>query len=296
MDISVIYILLVVFGLLIGMFTAFLFGKFPESWLQDYDYDPKAPDFRLSKRMKYFPHGLIAGVCCSVTYFISVSKINGFNSVADIKWIHLSIIILVVPVFVLTMFADKLNRIIPDQFSIYTAIVGLLSIAADLIEGSYWISPNAPWYVFVLNHVIGAVIGGGVLLLINFICETFMGTVGMGMGDVKLLGATGFLVGGYGLYFTFLIAIFVGAIYSIPLIVRKYVRIAKENKEIKNSKNPSKTRREIQMRKNSVHYADDPDYLAFGPFIALGGAAFLALEPLLLIRFIGVFESFNLLF
>lgn len=285
--------LLVLLGLVAGFISSYLFKKFPESWLQDYDYNPEAPDFRLSKRMNYLPHGLIAGLCCAAIY--SIYYIICTPPV-EFKLLHMVVILLVTPVFLLVLFADHLNRIIPDQFSIYIGIVGILAIIADFVDGSYWISPEAPKYIIVLSHIIGALVGGGFLLLIEFICETFMGKMGMGMGDIKLLFAIGFLTGAYGLIFTFYIAVFAGVIIAIPKVCRKYVRIYKEHKEIKASSNPTKTKREIQLRKQKLHYADDPDYIAFGPFLAIGGAVFLAVEPLLYNKFVFVFEAFNLLF
>lgn len=280
-------------GILMGMLAAYLFKKFPESWLQDYDYNPEAPDFRLSKRMNYIPHGLIAGISCALVY--SAYYIICRNQF-EFKIGHLITILLVTPVFLLVLFADHLNRIIPDQFSIYIAICGLLSMIMDYVEGSYWISLEAPKHVVLLSHIIGALIGGGLLLLIEFICETFMGKMGMGMGDIKLLFAIGFLTGGYGLFFTFYIAVFAGVIIAIPKICRKYARIYKEHKEIKASSNPSKTKREIQLRKQKIHYADDPDYIAFGPFLAIGGAVYLALEPLIYNQFMYFFAALNLLY
>lgn len=285
--------ILILLGLLIGFLTAYLFKKFPESWLQDYDYNPDAPDFRLSKRMDYIPHGLISGIFCAAIYAIYYLICT---PPFEFKFCHMIVILLVTPVFILVLFADKLNRIIPDQFSIYIAICGLVAIVADYADGSYWITAEAPRYIIVVSHLIGALVGGGLLLLIEFICETFMGKMGMGMGDIKLLFAIGFLAGGYGLFFTFYIAVFAGVIIAIPKIIRKYTRIYKEHKEIKASSNPTKTKREIQLRKQKIHFADDPDYIAFGPFLAIGGAVYLAFEPLLFAKFADFFAALGLLF
>lgn len=45
------------------------------------------------------------------------------------------------------------------------------------------------------------------------------------------------------------------------------------------SKNPAEKRREIEQARERIHFADDPDYLAFGPFLALGTAVFIVAEP-----------------
>ena len=58
----------IVAGAVIGFGLTYVFGKLPEKWLQDYDYDPKSPDFRLAKRMKPIPHGLICAVLLAIAY------------------------------------------------------------------------------------------------------------------------------------------------------------------------------------------------------------------------------------
>ena len=177
------------------------------------------------------------------------------------------------------MMADKLNRIIPDQFSVYIAACGVLSILADVFEGSVWFSPDAKWWMIVLNKVIASAVGGGVIWLIGFLSITFLGKEGMGMGDMRLLIATGLITGCYGLVVLIYVSIFSAVVFAVPLLVRKMKRISAEKKRIANSANPREEKLKIQREKAAIHFAEDPDYMAFGPFLALGCAVFVIMEP-----------------
>ncbi|MBO4460649.1 MAG: prepilin peptidase [Clostridiales bacterium] len=272
------YLIAIALGIGMGFLLTLIFAHLPEKWLQDYDYDEKAPNFRLSKRMKVWPHGVIAAIACAVCYVLAVFFCDKAY-IATFRPLHLVSIVLLIPVLVLVTMADRLNRIIPDQFSIFIAIVGILTIVSDLTEGSVWFSEGCAWYIPVLNKVIGSILGGGFLWLIGFISESFLGREGMGQGDMRLLFATGLITGCYGLIVLIYVAVFSALIFAIPLFIRKRIRVAKEEEIINKSDNPALTRRRLEREKAQIHFADDPDYLAFGPFLAAGCAVFAIADP-----------------
>ncbi len=290
-----IYIIAALTGIAMGLLLTFIFSRLPESWLQDYDYDEKAPNFRLSKRMKIIPHGVIAVAACALFYVLAVYFCEK-DYIQTPRPMHLVCIGLLIPVLVLVTMADRLNRIIPDQFSIFIAVVGVLSIVSDLTEGSVWFSAQCPWYIPLLNKLIGSLIGGGFLWLIGFISESFLGKEGMGQGDMRLLFATGLITGCYGLVVLIYVAVFSALIFAIPLFIRKRMRLAKEEEMIRNSDNPALTRRRLEREKAAVHFADDPDYLAFGPFLALGCGIFAIAEPFIFERAYNLLLSLGVYF
>jgi prepilin signal peptidase PulO-like enzyme (type II secretory pathway) len=272
------YVFAIAAGVLAGALITYLFGKFPDKWLQDYGVTPEDPDYRPSKRMRPFPEGLIACVFCAACYcatifFCKVQYIYIFRPM------HLAVILLVIPVLMLVMMADKLNRIIPDQFSIYIALCGVLSILADIFEGSVWFSPDAKWWVPVLNKIIASIVGGGVIWLIGFLSITFLGREGMGMGDMRLLFATGLIIGCYGLIVLIYVSIFSALVFAVPLLIRKMKRISAEKKRIAEAEDPRAEKLKLQREKAAIHFAEDPDYMAFGPFLVLGCAVFAIMEP-----------------
>lgn len=271
------FIIAVVAGIAAGALITWLFGKFPDKWLQDYGVTPQDPDYRPSKRMRPFPEGLIAVLFCVICYCVTVYFCRD-EYIYAFRPLHLLVIFLVIPVLMLVMMADKLNRIIPDQFSIYIAACGVLSVVADLVEGAVWFSPDAKWWVIILNKVIASVVGGGVIWLIGFLSITFLGREGMGMGDMRLLFATGLITGCYGLVVLVYVSIFSAVIFAIPLLIRKRKRIAAEKKRIAEAEDPRAEKLLIQREKAKIHFAEDPDYMAFGPFLALGCAVFIIME------------------
>lgn len=278
MNIAIWYVLAVVAGVAAGALITYLFGIFPDKWLQDYGVTPEDPKYRPSKRMRPFPEGLIAAVFCAVSYCVAIFFCHA-DYINNFKPMHLAVIFLVIPGLMLVMMADKLNRIIPDQFTMYIGVCGILSVLADIFEGSVWFSPDAHWWMLLLNKVIASLIGGGFIWLTGSLSMTFLGKEGMGMGDVWLLIATGLITGCYGFVVLIYVAIFAALFFAIPKLVRKIKRISAEKKRIKEAENPREEKLKIQREKAAIHFAEDPDYLAFGPFLALGCAVFAVMEP-----------------
>ena len=276
-----------VIGVGLGLLITWLFGKFPEKWLQDYDVKETDPDYRISKRMRWVPEGVAACLICAICYIVAVIFCGNFY-INTFKPLHLLVIVLLIPDLVLVMMSDKLNRIIPDQFSVYIALVGVISIVSDLTEGSIWFSADAKWYYPLLNKIIASIVGGGVVWLIGVVSITFFGKESIGMGDMRLLFATGLITGCYGIIVLIYVAIFTALIWAIPLLVRKRRRIAKENAMIKASPDPRKARLELQREKAKIHFAEDPDYMAFGPFLALGCGVFCIMEPFFYDRMLNI--------
>lgn len=285
----------VVLGAAMGYLTKILFAKFPEEWLQDYGVKETDVNYRISKRMRMVPEAVVAMAVCAAMYVAAVIFCKGIYFDTP-KPLHIAVIVLMVPILVLIMMADKLNRIIPDQFSIALGVVGIISIAADLLEGSIWFTPGAPWYYPLVNKIAAALIGGGFLFLIGFIALTFTGREGMGQGDMRLLLATGLITGIYGLIILVYVAIGTAVLFAIPLLIRKHIRIREEEELIRNSKNPQKLRRALEIKKARMHFADDPDYLAFGPFIALGCGVFAVMEPIFLEQLMAYLSGLGVFF
>ena len=283
-----------ILGFLVGLLLTPIFKVIPEAWLQDYDYDPKAKNFRPAKRMKIVPHGILAGLFCAVFYAASIIF---YEDLVELPMpIHILGIALVVPVLFLVLISDKLNRIIPDQFWILILIFGLILAASDYTDGTYWFTTDAPLYAMIVNRIGGAILGGGIIFLIGFIGELIASKEAMGQGDMKLLAACGMCVGIYGLIVVLYVAIIIGVLFAIPLLIKKYKRIHEEKKYIENHENPIIAKMELKIKKEEMHYAEDPDYLAFGPFIAIGTGVFIAMEPVFYRILYPYMIAFNLYF
>ena len=154
----------------------------------------------------------------------------------------------------------------------------------------------AAWYLPLLNKIIGAIVGGGFLWVINQVSISFTGRVGMGGGDVKLMFALGLLSGCYGLVVILYVSVFSALIFAVPMLIRKHRRIKKEEEIIRNSDNPRKKRRELELKRARIHYSEDPDYLAFGPFLAIGCAVFIAAEPFIYSKMFSILNAMGVMF
>ena len=76
-----------------------------------------------------------------------------------------------------------------------------------------------------------------------------------------------------------LLMLLTAVIFSYPLLVRKINRVTAENKRIAEAEDPRAEKLKIQREKAAIHFAEDPDYMAFGPFLALGCSVFAIMEP-----------------
>jgi leader peptidase (prepilin peptidase)/N-methyltransferase len=127
-------------------------------------------------------------------------------------------------------FIDLKHRIIPDRIT-------LPGIGAGLIS-----SLLLPHLTFA-DSLIGAVAGGGSLLLIAAGYYLFTKQEGMGLGDVKLLAMMGAFLGWKAILFIIMVGSFTGALVGVAVMLLK-----------------SKDRR----------YA-----IPFGPFLSLGALSYL---------------------
>lgn len=276
MDILFFSLILAVTGALISFPIQYMFSRMPEAWLQDYNYDPKAKDYRPAKRMDFFPHTFCVLAFLAVVFFLT--SYTNPTYLSGPKVFHLVFALLPALPLTMVILSDMLNRIIPDQLTAVAGLICVFGFMADLMEGSLWIPQGSPWYLFVLNRVLGGLIGAVLLWGIGFLGSMFSGRESLGFGDVKLLGACGLLSGAYGLTFVIFIAFVAGGIFAVPLLVRKRIRIHKEELLIIQSENPEETRLKLEAKREAMAYADDPDYIAFGPFLAIGTITFLVLE------------------
>lgn len=265
-----------ILGLAFGPFTALVFNKVPEKWLQDYDYDPNAKDFRLSKRMRLVPETILSSAFCLIfclfpLFFCQAYVLSG-------AFFKLAIIVFSTPFMFLVLISDRLNRIIPDQFTVAVGIFGIAGLVSDYVEGCIWFSYEAAWYAPLINRIGAALLGAGFLLLVNFLCRTFIGKDGLGGGDIKLIFCCGLLTGIYGLVIMTYISCFTALLVAVPLFIRKKMRQRKEEQMIRESDDPVKARQELKIKKSQIHYADDPDALALGPFLVIGTCAAISME------------------
>jgi leader peptidase (prepilin peptidase)/N-methyltransferase len=130
------------------------------------------------------------------------------------------------------IFVDLDHMIIPDQVPLLLVGLGLaFDVYRLVVHGreaaiAYAQHLGGNDYVAYLPvSVVGALLGGGVFLVIGWVFERIMGRPSLGMGDVKLAAGVGALLGpGYPFLAFFLLAMVSGAVISVGLILLRLRR------------------------------------------------------------------------
>jgi leader peptidase (prepilin peptidase) / N-methyltransferase len=106
------------------------------------------------------------------------------------------------------VFIDFDHQILPDVITLPLGAAGLVLS---------FLSPRISWR----GSLAGIVVGAGSLWLVAFLYEKATGREGMGLGDVKMLGAIGAFTGPRGVLATILFASLAGSVIGIALIAIK---------------------------------------------------------------------------
>ncbi len=182
-------------GIFAGISTVYVFNRIPAKWLCDYDQEPDRGMW--GERIKKRPWTVVF-----ILVFTAVSiKLleRGFlyalPGIAAL-WLLLQI-----------GMADRKYMIIPDQF-----VVALAATALGFI----------PFYSSCQSQFIGALTGGGSILLMGVIGKLLFRKDAMGFGDVKLFAATGLLIGLEGVVIALILTTFSSAlVFGIGLLTGK---------------------------------------------------------------------------
>ncbi|MFK7823508.1 MAG: A24 family peptidase [Oligoflexales bacterium] len=105
-------------------------------------------------------------------------------------------------------FIDIDHKIIPDVISIPMILLTPLII---------WLHPELDWK----SGLIGVLLGGGSVILINRIYYLLRGETGIGMGDAKLLAAIGGWLGYQAIFPTFFYGSILGSLFGVSAMILK---------------------------------------------------------------------------
>lgn len=209
-----IYVAVGVAGLLIGQFIDWCNKRLP-------DYKKILSKEFFTEYMRHFKPNYLLMVITAVMYL-------GLLYTFDIS-IDFFKYAMLVPTLLSAFCIDYKLQIIPNRLNLTILEIGLfftfLNVAMNVSSGINTI----------VESIIGALVGGGIFLLITVIGGWIAGKEAMGFGDVKLMGALGLLLGWKGILMVSVLSFLLAAIISLPILIIK--------------------------RKN--------DYIPFGPFIVI---------------------------
>jgi len=230
-------ILIFVLGLIVGSFSNVCIYRIPrnESVIYPASHCPKCrTKIKPVDNIPLLSYILLKGRCrncgskISIQYpvvefltgliYLIIYLIYGL-SIQSLVYIILSSALIIIA------FIDLQEQMIPDIISLPGIVVGLI------------LSFIVP-YISLINSALGALVGGGIILIIAWVGSIVFKKEAMGGGDVKLAAMIGAFLGWRYIVISLFLGFFLGALAGIVLIMTK-----------------------IKKREDAI---------PFGPFIALG--------------------------
>ena len=166
---------------------------------------------RLSKEEKVFAKGFKEEIAFSPWVAIATSflwiallYVYGFSELF-VLYAFISVILII------DVYTDIKAQIIPNSLNMILFIVGLIYLYIKLVFDIHC----------GIDLLLGFFVGGGIFALIALFALLLYRKEGMGLGDVKLMGSLGLLLGARNIFQIFVLSFAVGAIISIFLLLTK---------------------------------------------------------------------------
>lgn len=173
---------------------------------------------------------------------------------------------------VIVTFQDLADWTIPDEITIPGIFIGLLLSLVGMFFPESALLTTQPF-----DALIGVVVGGGVIYLIDRLTLIIANKPGMGFGDVKLLAMLGAFFGWQGVIGIFMGACLLGSVVGVSVIT--FYRIRGEQ--------PAADTDADAPHADAKKDPDDSDelitleghYLPFGPYLAISGIIYAFCGP-----------------
>lgn len=178
-----------------------ILNRMPDKAFCDYDETPE--DKHAAPRILFIKQGWLYAAVLAITYILLYRRFGISMQLFSIAL--LSIILAMIT------FSDFKFSIIPDELVIAAAAVALIAGIQQVVTGITIIDRLTPF--------LGAILGTGIILLLNLFGRIMFKKDAMGMGDVKLLAVCGLAVGHAGIGIAVLLGIFSAGLFFAVLIV-----------------------------------------------------------------------------
>ncbi len=180
---------------------------------------------------------------------------------------------------VIVTFQDLTDWTIPNEITFPGIPLGLaLSLVGMFFAGSQL------RVVDPFDALLGIVLGGGILYLLDRVTVLLLRKPGMGFGDVKLLAMLGALLGWKGVLGILMMASMIGSVVGVSMIAFFKLRAGKaqgEQPAVAEGAEPAASDDEITL---------EGHYLPFGPYLALAGLLYLFFGPELIAAYIAALQ------
>ena len=192
-------------GVILGNGAVYFFNRMPGKWLCDYDEEPSQELLHPTcQRVKSTPWKYVFTgffVVIGITLGLQ-NPLYAFPALIAI-WLLLEMSI-----------ADIKYMIVPDQLIMLLVLTGLGFIRHHAFG--------------VMDCLLGAAVGFGVLLIIALISKIFYKEPAVGGADIKLFAALGLALGTDGIIAVFVISTFLSAGHFIWMMVKKGAKLTDE--------------------------------------------------------------------
>ena len=188
----------IAFGILAGNGAVYAFNHVPAKWLCDYNQEPGEELLREdTQRVKSYPWKAVFSMVFVLLGIFLFTRDSFYAIPAMLAcWLLLLIAI-----------ADKKYMIIPDQFIFLLLLTGIGFV---------------PYMGSIKSMLLGALIGGGCMLVVSVAGKLIFKKEVMGFGDVKLFAAIGLITGAYEVIFILIATSLLSCIaYGILLLMKK---------------------------------------------------------------------------
>ena len=192
-------------GVVLGNGAVYFFNRMPGKWLCDYDEEPSQELLHPTcQRVKSTPWKYVFTgffVVIGITLGLQ-NPLYAFPALIAI-WLLLEMSI-----------ADIKYMIVPDQLIMLLVLTGLGFIRHHAFG--------------VMDCLLGAAVGFGVLLIIALISKIFYKEPAVGGADIKLFAALGLALGTDGIIAVFVISTFLSAGHFIWLMIKRGAKLSDE--------------------------------------------------------------------
>lgn len=190
-------------GILAGHSAVRIFNRIPDSWYWEEGEIPEEQLKRKDKRLKDHPW----------IWFFSAFFLLASLKLTSEDWMFALPAFAAIWILVILILADIKTMILPDQLVALLALTGFGFI---------------PYHEGVLPPILGLTMGLVPMLLIYGIGRLVVREEVMGFGDVKLMGALGFILGPAGILFTLAVGFLASGLYYGTLLMMRRLRLQDE--------------------------------------------------------------------
>ena len=194
------YVVTGVIGLFVGQFIDWCNLRLPE-YKKVFSKD-FFKEYLKNAKPKYILMVIVAILYIALLYF---------------KGIHIDTLkyMLLIPMLISAFLIDLKLQIIPNRLTLTIFETGLVfTFAETLLATNFGIS------IFI-DNILGALVGGGIFLLITLIGGAIAGKEAMGFGDVKLMAALGFFFGWVNMILISVMSFLFAAVVSIVILIAR---------------------------------------------------------------------------